>query len=113
MYTFLFNTFEMSMYLKDEGVSESYSKSEQLQAINIIGYLSYDKQHANHSSWISLIMTTSLFGSYYNYLYFTSEEIEAQKGCKLIQAFTAKFMQSNARLALTLRLVRKPFHENA
>lgn len=33
----------MSMYLKDEGVSESYSKSEQLQAINIIGYLSYDK----------------------------------------------------------------------
>lgn len=39
-----------------------------------------------------LIMTTSLRGSYCYYVYFTSEEIEAQKGYELVQSYTAKCM---------------------
>lgn len=56
------------------------------------------------SSWISLIMITSVWGSYYNYLCFSSEETEAQRGFELVWGYTAKFMQVNA---LALRLVRK------
>lgn len=74
------------------------------QVINMYWILIIWQFYAKHSSWISLIMTTSVWGSYYNYLYFTREQTEAQRGYELVQSYIAKFMQVNA---LALRLARK------